>query len=85
MDVPIFLPHHVTTGQRIQVIFSYNCLREVHKKKLQAITIKHWVLRFVCSDTKTYGVYEVYTLKQDNCPIVPEGTLYIDPCSFIQK
>lgn len=43
---------------------------KVHKKKLQGITVKHWVLQFICSETKTH---DVYTLKQDNCPITTKG------------
>lgn len=47
-------------------------LAKVGKKKLQGITIKHWVLQFIGSETKTD---DVYTLKVDNYPVTPEVCL----------
>lgn len=61
--------HHHWAVHSSSFVFNTTILK-VHKKKLQGITVKQWVLQLICSETKTHNVY---TLKQDNCPITTKG------------
>lgn len=61
--------HHHRAVHSSSLLFN-KIIVKVHKNKLQGITVKHWVLQFICSETKTH---DVYILKQDNCPITTKG------------
>lgn len=74
--------HHCWAVHWSSLLFN-TIIVKVHTKKLQGNTVKHWVLQFICSEPRTH---DVYTLKQDNCPITTKGlSCILIPYSFIQK
>lgn len=69
LTINLLTSHHHWAVHWSSLLFNKITVK-VHTKKLQGNIVKHWVLQFIRSEPKTH---DVYTLKQDNCPITTKG------------